>query len=657
MGYTIDIDTGGTFTDGFVAGEGIAHAVKTPTTPHDLTECFLNCIKAGADAVALPVERFLEQTDVIRFASTVGTNALIERSGAKIGLILSQGASALAPLEGGEGYGIIEPDMLVEITPDMPLDQVLGHAQDLIDAGAQCLVIALAGSEIDPSRERAVRETIKREYPRDFLGSIPVFLSSDITVRDGYGERINSAVISAYSHSRLARLLYKAEQELRGLRYRGPFLIGHNDGAVARVAKTRAISTYNSGPAAGLVGARAVADLYGETDVISADMGGTSFDIGLVSNGRLNVALRPEIEGYRTNVPMNEVQALGAGGGSIAGVRDGRLFVGPRSAGAMPGPACFGLGGSEPTVTDANLVLGRIDPDNFLGGARKLDADKARAAVERVLAGPLGLTVEEAALAVISEVDREVGQAIGALRGQAVGGTPLLTVYGGAGPLHACRVAETAGLKKIAITPYSAVFSAFSSSLMDVGHSYLRAVNADREDPALRNTVKAAVGEMQAAALRDMRGEGFDTASLLWQLDAFLRRADGTEGRVRVDVSDPTAEPAHAALHAAILAQMPDAIEMNAVGLFVSAPVPHFSFEERPETGSDASSAQTGQRDVVVAADGARGRVLVFDLERMEPGHVCVGPVLLESAKTTVWVAPGWTAAIDRFSNLILTEG
>ncbi|TDE36302.1 hydantoinase/oxoprolinase family protein [Antarcticimicrobium sediminis] len=657
MGYTIDIDTGGTFTDGFVAGEGIAHAVKTPTTPHDLTECFLNCIKAGADAVALPVEKFLEQTDVIRFASTVGTNALIERSGAKIGLILSQDARALAPLAGGEGHGIIDPDMLVEITPDMPLDQVLGHAQDLIDAGAQCLVIALAGSEGDPSRERAVRETIKREYPRDFLGSIPVFLSSDITVRDGYGERINSAVISAYSHSRLARLLYKAEQELRGLRYRGPFLIGHNDGAVARVAKTRAISTYNSGPAAGLVGARAVADLYGETDVISADMGGTSFDIGLVSNGRLNVALRPEIEGYRTNVPMNEVQALGAGGGSIAGVRDGTLFVGPRSAGAMPGPACFGLGGSEPTVTDANLVLGRIDPDNFLGGARKLDADKARAAVERVLAGPLGLSVEEAALAVISEVDCEVGQAIGALRDQSVGGNPLLTVYGGAGPLHACRVAEAAGLKKIAITPYSAVFSAFSSSLMDVGHSYLRAVNAGREDPVLRDTVKAAVGDMQAAALRDMRGEGFDTASLLWQLDAFLRRADGTEGRIRVDVSDPTAEPAHAALHAAILAQMPDAVEMNAVGLFVSAPVPHFTFEERPETSSDASSAQTGLRDVVVAADGARGRVPVFDLERMEPGHVCVGPVLLESAKTTVWVAPGWTAAIDRFSNLILTEG
>lgn len=657
MGYTIDIDTGGTFTDGFVAGPGIAQAVKTPTTPHDLTECFLNCIRAGAEAVQLPLEGFLEQTDVIRFASTVGTNALIERNGAKIGLILSQGAADLAPLAGEAGHGIVEPDMLVEIAPELPLDQVLAHAQDLIDAGAQCLVVALENSDADPARERAVRETIKREYPRDFLGSIPVFLSSDITVRDGYGERINSAVISAYSHSRLARLLYKAEQELRGLRYRGPFLIGHNDGAVARVAKTRAISTYNSGPAAGLVGARSVAALYGERDVISADMGGTSFDIGLVSDGRLNVALRPEIESYRTNVPMTEVEALGAGGGSIAGVKDGKLFVGPRSAGAMPGPACFGLGGNEPTVTDANLVLGRIDPDNFLGGARKLDAEKARAVVARALAEPLGVSVEEAALAVISHVDREVGEAVGTLKGQAVGDSPLLTVYGGAGPLHACRVAEIAGLRKIAITPYSAVFSAFSSSLMDVGHSYLRAVDAGPDDPTLRETVAGAVAEMHGAALRDMRGEGFDTDSLSWQMDAILRRADGSEGRIRIDVANPLSEAAGKTLHEAIMAQMPDAAVMSAVGLFVSAPVPHFRFEEHPLVTTPVETAQTGMREVATEAGAAPHEVRVFDLERMQPGHALHGPAILESAKTTVWVAPGWNAAVDRFSNLMLTEG
>lgn len=657
MGYTIDIDTGGTFTDGFVAGPGGAWAVKTPTTPHDLTECFLNCVRAGAEAVKLSVEGFLERTDVIRFASTVGTNALIERSGARIGLILSRDGGALAPLAGEAGRGFIDPDMLVEIAPDLPMDQVLTQAQALIDAGAQCLVVALEGSGADPARERAVRETIKREYPRDFLGSIPVFLSSDITVRDGYGERINSAVVSAYSHSRLARLLYKAEQELRGLRYRGPFLIGHNDGAVARVAKTRAISTYNSGPAAGLVGARAIAALYGEADVISADMGGTSFDIGLVSDGWLNVALRPQIEGYRTNVPMTEVSALGVGGGSIAGVRDGALFVGPRSAGAVPGPACFGLGGTEPTVTDANLVLGRIDPDNFLGGARQLDTDKARAAITRALAEPLGLSVEAAALAVISRVDQEVGRAIGALRQQAVGDSPLLTVYGGAGPLHACRVAEAAGLKRIVVTPYSAVFSAFSSSLMDVGHSYLRAVDMRPDDQALPETVEGVLRDMQGAALRDMRGEGFDTASLSWQMDAILSREDGSEGRVRVDVVNPLSAEARQTLHEAIRRDVPDAVALGAVGLFVSAPVPHFRFEEQPLTPAASETARLGVREVVTEGGAAPHEVRVFDLERMVPGQALTGPALLESSKTTVWVAPGWSAAVDRYSNLMLTEG
>ncbi|GAB4347153.1 MAG: hypothetical protein Kow0026_00100 [Oricola sp.] len=288
MGYIIDIDTGGTFTDGFVAGAGEVRAVKTPTTPHDLTECFLNCVREAANAYEQPIETFLEGTDVIRFSSTVGTNALIERNGAKIGLILSVGGSALAPIQ-REGNGskppVVEHDMVREIDDAEDMDAALARAQELIDAGAQCLVVALEGSDLDPSPERAVRETIKREYPRDFLGSIPVFLSSDITVRGCYSERINSAVISAYSHSRLARLLYRAEQELRTLRYHGPFLIGHNDGAVARVAKTKAISTYNSGPAAGIVGAHALGLLYGESDVISADMGGTSFDIGLVRGG------------------------------------------------------------------------------------------------------------------------------------------------------------------------------------------------------------------------------------------------------------------------------------------------------------------------------------------------------------------------------------
>ncbi|GAB4347151.1 MAG: hypothetical protein Kow0026_00090 [Oricola sp.] len=354
---------------------------------------------------------------------------------------------------------------------------------------------------------------------------------------------------------------------------------------------------------------------------------------------------------------MVEVQALGAGGGSIAGVRDGKLFVGPRSAGAMPGPACFALGGDEPTVTDANLVLNRIDPDNFLGGARKLDLEKARDAIRKRLAEPLNLSVEAAALAVIEAVDADVGAEIGRLRSEAQSVDPLMIVYGGAGPLHACRVAEGAGLRRIAITPFSAVFSAFSSSLMDVGHNYLRTVNVPVSELAASDGAAKALTEIHAAALRDMRGEGFEVSDLLWQLEAIVADDDGTEGRVALGVVDPLLEASLADFSRCISDSQPGAVRITAIGLFVSARVPHFTFEKSDETGSDVGVARTGTRNAVVGTANAPEPVPVFDLARLEPGHVLAGPAILESRQTTVWVAPGWRARIDRYQNLMMSRG
>ncbi|HVW68805.1 MAG TPA: hydantoinase/oxoprolinase family protein, partial [Steroidobacteraceae bacterium] len=367
MGYTIDIDTGGTFTDGFIVHGAQVRAVKVPTTPHDLTICFAECIRACAEAFGMPPAKLLMQTDIVRFCNTIGTNTIINRDGVKVGLIVTAGHEHLAPTEQGDAPApLIAPDLVAGLpeavtaagasvhAPD-PVT-VLALAQSLIDRGARALVVALANSERNPVHERSVRDVIKREYPRDYLGSVPVFLASEISTRSGYAERINTAAVNAYIHAKLARLLYKAGEDLRQHDYRGVLFIGHNNGAAARVAKTRAINTYNSGPAAGLLGARAIGRLYGCDNVVSTDMGGTSFDIGIVSNGRVGLTLQPDVEGFRCNMPMMSIRALGAGGGSIAGVFDGVLRVGPRSAGAVPGPACFDRGGSQPTVTDANLV-------------------------------------------------------------------------------------------------------------------------------------------------------------------------------------------------------------------------------------------------------------------------------------------------------------
>jgi len=443
MGYTIDIDTGGTFTDGFFVFDDRIETVKVPTTPHDLTVCFLKCIEGGAGRFGVPVEDLLYETDIIRFSNTIGTNTIIQRDGTKIGLLVTAGREDLAPTDTREDKSpLVLPDMVIgleeAVSPDgevvKALDEqaALAAAQKLIDLGARGLVVVFANSEFNPANERLVRQAIKREYPRDFLGSVPVFLSSDISRRSGESERINAAVLNAYIHGKLVRLLYKAGEELRQRLYGKNLFIVHNNGAVARVAKTRAINTYNSGPAAGLLGARLIGQLYGVSDLISADMGGTSFDLGYVRHGQASYTLKPDVEGFPVNLPMLAIRAIGAGGGSIASVSEGNLQVGPQSAGALPGPVCFDLGGTEPTVTDADLILGILNPDYFLGGTMKLNMDKARAVMEEKVAKPLGTTVEKAALAIKNSIDETMGQEIRKLKEEIWSDPdPLLVSYGG----------------------------------------------------------------------------------------------------------------------------------------------------------------------------------------------------------------------------------
>lgn len=663
MGYTIDIDTGGTFTDGFFARGEAFRSVKTPTTPHDLTVCFMECIRAGADAFGVAVEDLLSEAEVVRFSNTIGTNAIIERTGAKIGLIVSPGAEANAPTGDGDQTAkmpLVAPDMVLTLDPAASADQVLETAQVLIDRGAHCLVIAFDGSDTDPSAERAARAAIKAEYPRDYLGSVPVFLSSDVTPRPGLGERINSTVLNAYIHGKLARLLYKAGEDLRRAGFPGQLLIGHNNGAAARVAKTRAIHTYNSGPAAGLLGAREIGALYGAETVISADMGGTSFDIGYVRGDEPSYTLRPDVEGFRCNLPMMAIRALGAGGGSIAAVRDGVLAVGPRSAGALPGPACFGLGGTAPTVTDANLVLGLLDPNTFLGGAKRLDLDKAREALRSQVAEPLGVSVEEAARRIKEFVDADMGHEVARLRDDLGAGDPLMVVYGGAGPLHACEIARRAGVRRVVVTPFSAVFSAYSSSLMDVGHIYHQRVAVPLRPAADLGEVGALLDVLRRRAERDMRGEGHAPESLHWLAEVIVQsEATGEEVRLTAQadfhadvrgIEDLTRQAAHR------LDETGEAdLTITTLGLFVSAPVPHYRLRPVPEGNAPLANALRGRRRVWDGAAG--GEVPLYDRGCLEHGHALAGPAIIESHQTTVWVPDGWSAHVDRFNNLMLERG
>ena len=668
MGYTIDIDTGGTFTDGFFAHpQKAARAVKVRTTPHDLTVCFLQLIEAGAAAYGVATDALLYDTNIIRFSSTIGTNTIIQRDGTKIGLLLGPGMAGLAPTRDAEGKApLVDPHMLREIDGRMSAageslaapnaGQCLTLAQELIDLGARVLVVALANSERNPAHERAVRDIVKNEYPRDFLGSIPVFLASDISFRAGERERINGAVISAYTHAKLGRLLYKAAEELRQRHYRRTLFIAHNNGAVARVAKTRAVATYNSGPAAGLFGARVVGRLYDADDVIAVDMGGTSFDIGIVRAGRESHTLEPDIEGFRCNLPMSSIRALGVGGGSIACVVDGKVVVGPKSAGAVPGPACFRLGGGQATVTDANLVLGILDADYFLGGTMALGKAEAAAAIGEHVAAPLGIGVEAAALAIRHAADLQMAEGVAAARQTFDGKAPLMIAYGGGGAAHACHIASLAGLDRVIVPRFAAVSSAFSLSLMDVGHLYHRAINLPLaqclEAPALAEAVSA----IRREAERDMRGEGFAADRCRLALRLFV--AAGGKGETMIDA--PVDFFAGRASLAKVEAAACEALQvkagatLTAVGLLIQAEVPHFAFEGGVGGDGALEAARKGLRPVVLEVGKGAQETPVYDRARLVGGQRLAGPAIVESDQTTLLLPTGWSCLIDRYDNMVL---
>ena len=677
MNYTIDIDTGGTFTDGFFVLGDRVETVKVPTTPHDLTVCFLECIRAGAQRFNVPIEDLLFYSDIIRFSNTIGTNTIIQRDGSKVGLMVTTGREGLAPMytEGGKSP-LIFGDMVLGISEEVsttgeivkaPDEQlVLATAQELIDRGARCLVVAFANSEFNPTNERLVRQVVKRENPRSFLGSVPVFLSSDISRRSGVVERINAAVLNAYIHAKLVRLLYKAGEELRQRLYPKNLFIVHNNGAVARVAKTRPINTYNSGPAAGLLGARLVGQLYGVTDLISADMGGTSFDIGYVQQGQPSYSLKPDVEGFAVNVPMLAIRSIGAGGGSIASVMDGKLKVGPQSAGALPGPACFDLGGAEPTVTDADLILGILDPDYFLGGAMKLTLDKARTVVEEKIAKPLGISVEKAALAIKYRIDEVMGEEIKKLKQTTwpSDANPLLLVYGGAGPAHCCEIAWFAGIKKVIITPFSAVFSAFASSNMDVGHIYYRRVDLPLNENLNMEILVRAITDMQREAARDMRGEGFSSEKVISNLELFINHAGGEpEVKVSTDLNFFTdlakmrgvVKQAQALL--SVEGKAADGkLVLTTVSLNVQAPVPHYKIMEMPLTAGNPNQAQKSTRPVFLEATKGWQKTPVYERARLINSQQILGPGVVESEHTTVFIPLGWRLSMDRYNNILLEE-
>ncbi len=516
--FSLSIDTGGTFTDGFVTDGERTRQVKVDTTPQDLTIGFAACVEAAAAALDEDLGPFLGSLERLHFSSTIATNTVVERRGASVGLIVTDGAQerlygssdqarilaefvdpalvrGVAERVDGDGRVVAEPAAA----------EIEAVVRDLLERGVRLLVISFANADLNPSNERRARSIIDRSYPRHYLGAVPLLIASRVSLTaDDFG-RTATAVVNGYLHPRLARTLYTAEDGVRERGLTRPLMIVNTDGCTGRVAKTRAIDTYDSGPSAGVIGAGYVAAELGARSVCTFDVGGTTTDVALLHDGQVPVRETTDVGPLRIPHRSVAITSFGLGGGSVIRVDDsGRLRVGPQSAGAAPGPACFGLGGDALTPTDVWLLLGYLEPGAFLGGRRQLDPDAASGPARR-LAEALGLDERAALLRARDAVHAELGEQLGRwaaghpqLAATAPGDRWLFS-YGGGGGLLCVAAADRLGIGRVVVFPHSSVFSAFGAGLLPIAHSYEAVISGDPAD---------AVARLADSAQRDLRSEG-----------------------------------------------------------------------------------------------------------------------------------------------------
>jgi N-methylhydantoinase A len=653
--YSLDIDIGGTFTDGFFTDGNVVETAKVLTTPHDVTEGFLDCVRLGSERFDLALDEFLRRTSVARLSTTIGTNLLVQRKGARIGLLVTAGSEAtLYGNEPANAVGqVVAPDMVLGISERVDdsgtvaaapnSDEVLAHVRSLIQRGAEIVVVSLRNSWRNPANERLVRTIIRDRYPIHYLRSVPVQLGIEV-VHDGDDHaRTNSALLNGYIHAEMAQVLFRAEDKLRDAGYAHPLLIVHSSGGNARVAKTVALNTLHSGPAVAVKGAAELSRWLRLDHVVSADMGGTSFDIGIVLSQRVSLEPVPRIERMRIATPIIQLASVALGGGSIARVDGDELKLGPESAGSAPGPACYGKGGADPTVTDANLLLGFIDPDNFLGGRMTLDLEGARRAIDRRVGRRLGgLSVEQAAFRIRSMADDGMAREVGGYIKEAGQDSASVTLFsvGGAGPLHACNIAELAGLKQVVTFPFGSVFSAFGGGTTDVQHLYRHTFG----ETAARSDLERVVTDIVGQARRDMQGEGFvpDGVSLSFEVD-MGGRTERIEGKGSLD---PTQ-------FAAKLQAKTKGAPIDMLRATATSPTPHWRQTARPQASQAA--VPRGEREVWWRQDGPT-TTRVYDRDRLVPGVSIAGPAIIEAPDTTYAVCPGWRLDVDDFAFFVMTR-
>jgi N-methylhydantoinase A/oxoprolinase/acetone carboxylase beta subunit len=657
MTFEIGVDIGGTFTDVVCRGaDGSVRIAKVPTTRGDPSRAVLLALEmARRDWGVGPraIERFAHGT-------TVATNAVLERKGARIGLITTEGFRDV--LEIGRQMRHQMYDLVLQ--PETPVFLASRHlrkevrerldaqgnvltplndesarsaAAELIEAGVEAIAVCLLFSFLDPTHERRIRTIIAETHP-----GLPVSLSSDVDPAFREYERTCVTAFDAYIKPVVADYLANMESGLQAAGLTVPPQIMQSRGGLMSfaVARQRPVRLFLSGPAAGVVGGLEAGGAAGFHDLITVDIGGTSCDIALISGGKPLIRSEGVIDGYPVRVPMVDVTAIGAGGGSIAWLDDaGGLRVGPHSAGSEPGPACYGRGGEKPTVTDASVVLGYIDPLRFAGGTLALQPGLAQTAVE-ALAGRLGMTIEQAALGIHRVINAQMAEAIRLVsigRGIDPRGYALLPL-GGGGPMHACALAEELDLTAIIVPAHPGVLSAAGLLGAPVEHEVaaafpcaLTSLQPEVLSGALRALDERAAGLMQA--------EGVATAHVRHFADVcYIGQSHHLE--VPLDSLDP------AAIYAAFLAAH-DRVYGHSTEVpakIVNQRSVHSAHRGVVATGATdrPQSAPSGTRTIHLVTGSIPAAI--WQRSALVEGMRIPGPSIIEQADTTILVEPGWVA-------------
>lgn len=696
---SVSVDIGGTFTDCFLAFDGRYVEAKALTTHHNLASGFIDALTRACADLGSEIGTVLGSIDAVRYATTLGTNALIERKGPRVGVITTAGFESSVPLMRARGYGdglplaeqvdlpgadrpvpIVPMSLIVGIeeridfkgAPVLTIDgdNVRGQVRRLIDQGAQAFVVALVNSVVNPAHERQVERIILAEFPTHMLGSIPIVLSHRVAGRKGEYARTMSAILDAYLHDQMYHGMSSLEIVLRRNGYKRPMLLVHNTSGMAQMNSTHALQTIHSGPIAGLEATGYLSQSYNEPNLIATDMGGTSFDIGLVTaDGVKFYDFNPVIDRWLVSAPMTYLHTLGAGGGSIA--RYDRMWesieVGPESAGSDPGPACYSRGSSVPTTTDANLVLGYLDPDNYAGGSIKISLRRAQRAIEEHICKPSGMDLIQAAKAIKRKVDANMAAAI--FKEVAVKGyNPqrfVLLSYGGGGPLHACGYAARLGIARILIPPFSSVFSALGAGNMDQLHIHETSLYLMLYDANTRQMLEdfsvfnAAVEELEARGRADLLRQGVAPDRIRTRVELDMRYGNQL---AQIGVSSPVERLQSVADVIKLLdlfsnnyaqrfgagSQAPEAgVRINVIRVVSFVEHERLTME-RGATVAAATPVARAERECHFPEVAGARMTKVFDHDAVTEGMVVHGPALIETPRTTYLVEPGWVLTMGR---------